>query len=208
LNANAKLYAQWNNQVVSDCDGQSFKKVKIGDQTWMAENLNCNVSGSKCYNNNEYYCNIYGRLYDWATAMGIDAKYNRQLWGGSDVRHKGVCPTGWHLPSNAEWTTLTDFVGSNEGTQLKATTGWNSCGPSGSGKSYLCEDTFGFSALPGGRGYSDGYFNTVGNYGGWWSASEYNSRNAYGRDMYYYNEYAYWSYDSKDYLFSVRCVQD
>jgi len=94
------------------------------------------------------------------------------------------------------------------GKHLKAKEGWNSCGPTGSGESFSCEDTYGFSALPGGYGNSDGDFNDVGGNGYWWSASEDNSNYAGRRGMYYYAEYvSYYSFD-KSLLFSVRCVQD
>jgi uncharacterized protein (TIGR02145 family) len=86
------------------------------------------------------------------------------------------------------------------GTKLKATSGWNN---SGNGT-----DDYGFSALPGGYGISDGDFYGAGNYGGWWSATESNSDYAYYRYMNYIIEIAYWSYSNKFDLFSVRCLQD
>jgi uncharacterized protein (TIGR02145 family) len=166
-------------------DGQKYRVVKIGTQTWMAENLNYDASGSKCYNNNSGYCQYYGRLYDWSTA-------------------KKACPSGWHLPSNAEWNVLMVTVGGTEtaGKKLKAKSGWNN---NGNGT-----DEFGFSALPGGYGYdrSYGYFNNVGEDGYWWSASENSSRSAYGRYMAYRYEGADWSYYVKSSLYSVRCVRD
>jgi len=111
-------------------DGKEYKFVKIGKQTWMAENLNYNASDSKCYKNNETNCKKYGRLYDWNSA-------------------NKACPEGWHLPSDDEWTTLTDFIGNGAGTKLKTTSGWSE---NGNGT-----NDFGFSALPsgivrGGRG--------------------------------------------------------
>jgi uncharacterized protein (TIGR02145 family) len=83
---------------------------------------------------------------------------------------------------------------------LKSASGW-----SGNGNG---TDKYGFSALPGGNGSSDGSFISVGYYGYWWSASEYDSYDAYRRYMYYGNEGAHWSYGSKSFLFSVRCLQD
>jgi uncharacterized protein (TIGR02145 family) len=132
--------------------------VVIGSQTWMKRNLNCNVSGSKCYNNDPSNCDKYGRLYDWATA-------------------KTVCPSGWHLPSDAEWTTLTDYVGglSTAGKKLKATSGWSNDGNG--------TDEHGFAALPGGYGVSDGYFSNVGDGGYWWSATEDDAYYAYRRGL-------------------------
>jgi len=116
-------------------DGEKYKTVRIGKQTWMAENLNYNATGSKCYDNKPVNCDKYGRLYNWSAAQS-------------------ACPVGWHLPSDSEWTRLTDFVGSSAGKKLKSTRDWNK---NGNGT-----DEYGFSALPGGNGNSNGYFDNVG----------------------------------------------
>jgi uncharacterized protein (TIGR02145 family) len=155
----------------------------------MAENLSYAAAGSKCGNGsslsdaNTFTCDTYGRLYNWATAMS-------------------ACPSGWHLPSDAEWDVLMTAVGgsSTAGAKLKATSGWNSGGNG--------TDVYGFAALPGGYGSSDGYFDSVGRYGYWWSATEGDASNAYYRPMDFNYEGAYWSNYNKDYLFSVRCLQD
>jgi uncharacterized protein (TIGR02145 family) len=172
-------------------DGKKYKTVKIGEQTWMAENLNYKANGSLCYNHNESYCEKYGRLYDWKTA-------------------KKACPSGWHLPSREEWTKLIRFADGTTGEEnyysptagkyLKATSGWNS---SGNG-----EDTYDFAALPGGNGSSDGSFYLVGNYGYWWATNE--SDNKRADIMYIDNSYdsAILSDDYKSGLISVRCVMD
>ncbi len=158
----------------------------------MAENLNFNASGSKCGSvltdsgtlddANTSTCDTYGRLYNWSTAMG------------------GVCPAGWHLPSDAEWTALTTFVGTNPGTKLKAnSTLWST---------NTGTDEFGFSALPGGIGLASGSFDNVGYYGYWWSATEYNASNAYYRGINYdIAGVRRGGYDKTD-LYSVRCVHD
>jgi uncharacterized protein (TIGR02145 family) len=138
-------------------DGKIYKWVNIGEQTWMAENLNYYSSNGKsvCYNNSSANCREYGRLYDWATAMA------------------DICPKGWHLPTNNEWETLIATVGGFEmaGRHLKATSGWNNDGNG--------IDDYGFAALPGGRSSSN-----LGSNGYWWSASsiygwtmEYNNEN-------------------------------
>jgi uncharacterized protein (TIGR02145 family) len=190
--------------------GGSGVTVKIGTQTWMKKNLDVAASGSKCYGDDPANCVKYGRLYDWATAMNLPASCNSSSCASQiQAKHRGICPEGWHIPSGADWNALmkvanpscldnSDCAGA--GTKLKATSGWNN---SGNGT-----DDYGFSALPGGLGYSDGYFSYAGYNGDWWSATEYSSNNAYNRDMYYDYEYAYWDYYSKVSLFSVRCLQD
>jgi uncharacterized protein (TIGR02145 family) len=190
-------------------EGENYETVVIGSQTWMARNLNYNVSGSKCGNGstlssaNTTTCDTYGRLYDWVTAMKLPASCNTSSCASQvGTKHRGICPSGWHIPSDAEWTTLTNFVGglSTAGKYLKATSGWN-----GNDNG---EDKFGFSALPGGNGSSGGSFYDVGYNGLWWSASEYDSYYAYSRYMSYDNESVAYNYDSKLSMFSVRCLQD
>ena len=178
--------------------GQTYKAVKIGTQIWMAENLNYEAEGSKFYENNPDNGAKYGRLYTWETAMK-------------------VCPKGWHLPTNEEWDKLYCFVDGDTGSKspyesiyesktagkhLKAVSGWESR----DGIENL--DTYGFSALPGGNGDSDGCFYGVGNYGYWWSSSEYDSSIAYYRYVDYYNDDANWGYSDEYGLFSVRYLQD
>jgi uncharacterized protein (TIGR02145 family) len=115
-----------------------------------------------------------------------------------DAKHKGVCPTGWHIPSDAEWSTLTIFVGTNPGTKLKAKSGWSEDNGT---------DEFGFSALPGGYGYSDGSFYGAGNFGYWWSATN-GASYAWDRTMYFNDADVNRDGHGKAYLSSVRCVQD
>jgi len=107
-------------------DKKTYKTVKIAEQIWMAENLNYEVGGSMCYDNDPANCQTYGRLYDYETAIK-------------------ACPSGWHLPNTTEWQTLVDFAGGdkNAGKALKATSGWND---NGNGT-----DKFGFTTLPGGK---------------------------------------------------------
>jgi uncharacterized protein (TIGR02145 family) len=194
------------------CGSQTYRTVNINGQVWMAENLDYSVSGSKCYGNDDANCTKYGRLYDWATAMALPGCGYGNCAEQISAKHRGICPENWHIPSKAEWDALAAYIGSDKGCascdakHLKAQSGWYDCGVSGS--SYSCLDTYGFSALPGGGGGSGGYFNNVGNYGIWWSATEDGSYFAYRRSMYYDFEYARWYYYRKDYLFSVRCLQD
>jgi uncharacterized protein (TIGR02145 family) len=207
----AAVFAQQKGTFTDPRDKKTYKTVKIGDQIWMAENLNYAIKGSKCggtttrteacdnccdecdpeecgttctyyllEDKNTVNCNKYGRLYNWNTAMK-------------------ACPSGWHLPSDEEWTTLTDFVGSNTETKLKSASGWKI----GNGT-----DEFGFSALPGGHGNSGGDFGNVGFFGNWWSSTERNASNAYYRSMHFDNANVGRSNIGKTLLFSVRCVQD
>jgi uncharacterized protein (TIGR02145 family) len=179
----------------------NYKTTKIGNQVWMAENLDYKVNGSKCYGNETANCEKYGRLYSWAIAMALPDNCNSNRCASRiSAKHRGICPSGWHIPSNKEWETLVDFVGTDAGTKLKATSGWNS---NGNGT-----DAYGFSALPGGGGYSVGSFDDVGNYGYWWSASEDVSYLAYRRRMSYNDENANNNFNGKDFLLSVRCLQD
>jgi uncharacterized protein (TIGR02145 family) len=177
-------------------DNNVYKKVTIGTQTWMAENLNYAAEGSKCYENNESNCAKYGRMYNWATAMGGSLSSSLSPSGV-----QGVCPAGWHIPSDAEWTTLTDFVGgaSTAGTKLKSTSGWYK---NGNGT-----DQYGFSALPGGIDHSGGQFDLAGYNGYWWSATGTDKGYALFRYM-HNNENVTWSNNYDTNLFSVRCVQD
>jgi len=178
-------------------DGKTYKTVKIGEQVWMAENLNYEASGSKCYDNKPDNCNKYGRLYDWNTAMK-------------------ACPSGWHLPSDKEWQTLLDFVSGYE--VLKASSGWedytvcieegeDSCNERSEEKSGNGTDNYGFSAMPGGKGSSDGSFSWVGRTGFLWSATESNSD--FAGELQIGEEYAFLTPNKyKGSLSSVRCIKD
>ncbi len=170
--------------------GQTYRTVKIGTQTWFAENLNYNpgTGTSSCYNGQASYCETYGRLYDWSTA-------------------KTVCPTGWHLPNQAEWEALLSYVQSTSGctncdaAKLKATSGWNS--------NRNGTDEYGFSALPGGFVYPPSSFRDVGYSSSWWSSTENESNgDAYNLGIAYNEEYARWYSNIKTHLLSVRCVQN
>jgi len=182
-------------------DGQEYKWVKIGQQIWMAENLNYDVPSNAtdlCYDNSSSNCATYGRLYNFGTAQT-------------------TCPTGWYLPSKEEWEQLRDFVAETNssgarikaGFNLKAKSGWGSNGT----------DKYGFSALPGGSfsalSGASGLFYGVGEDGYWWSAtSTMRDSGPYG----YYSEigsesseglmYIYGSSEANKLYYSVRCLRD
>jgi uncharacterized protein (TIGR02145 family) len=172
-------------------DGRTYRTVKIGGQTWMAQNLNYKpqTGESWCYENDTSYCEKYGRLYDWNTA-------------------KKICPNRWKLPDSMEWITLLTTAGGKKiaGKTLKSKRGWNGT------------DNYGFSALPGGYRDTDGDFkmflNTegkfkdAGDYGNWWTATERPDGNAYNRYIGDHSGYLYEGNNVKGYGFSVRCVAD
>ncbi|MDR3001882.1 MAG: hypothetical protein LBU89_11535 [Fibromonadaceae bacterium] len=166
-----------------------YKTVVIGEQTWMATNLNYDTPDSKCFYNNPIYCEKYGRFYNWKTAMT-------------------VCPDGWHLPSDEEWAALENFVGSNSGAKLKATSGWawnDWDNISGNGT-----DDYGFSALPDGPGGPDGDFSHGGNLTSWWSTTCYSNTcsDIYVWRITYYDANIYRSAIWTSTLMSVRCIKD
>jgi len=186
---------------------QTYKTVVIGTQTWMAENLNYAGTSSQvglCYNNETENCNIYGRLYDWTTAMALPVNCNSTSCASQiGTKHKGICPTGWHIPSSDDWDILINAVGgsSTAGKHLKAKSGWNN---NGNGL-----DTYGFSALPGGGGISGGGFYYGGNFSDWWNSSGGYSGIAYDmNETFYSSEGANWHTLGSSTLFSVRCVKD
>ena len=179
---------------LTDRDGNTYRTVKIGSQTWMAENLKVRTEGSWCYEDKESNCQKYGRLYNWDAA-------------------KVACPVGWHLPSKEEFEILLKFVGGvqenawkweNAGKMLKFTNGWNEYG----GKNGNGTDDFGFSALPAGNRLNNGYYRNEGYYASFWSSSEDDSYLAYYMGLYYGSDNADLNYDSKSIAFSVRCVKD
>ena len=178
----------------------------------MAQNLNYETANSYCYNDYASNCTTDGRLYTWAAAMdsagtwstnGRGCGYAKTCSPTRSVR--GVCPSGWHLPTMDEFETLFAAVGdpSTVGLKLKSTSGWNDYnGNSGNGT-----DDYSFSALPVGyRGsseYGEGYNRVY-----FWSSTEHNSSYAYSMDLNYYSDLAYLGNDFKYNGFSVPCVKD
>jgi uncharacterized protein (TIGR02145 family) len=162
-----------------DPAGREYRTVKIGDQIWMAENLAYKPPTGNywAYDNDPKNVEKYGYLYDWETA-------------------KNVCPEGWHLPSDDEWTTLTNYLGGVlAGHKMKSKTGRGT-------------DESGFSGLLGGNRSTSGTFNNIGYYGFWWSSSEYDASLAWTRDLNYDYGVAYRDNNNKSNGFSVRCLMD
>ena len=159
-------------------DSKVYKTVNLGNQTWMAENLTYESDDSWCNK-----CEIYGRLYTWEAA-------------------KRGCPSGWHLPSDAEWQTLVDYLGGDNlaGGKLKSPGAWNDPNTGAT-------DSSGFSGLPAGGRSNNGNFLLLGSLGSWWSSTE-RSTNAWARNLGYNTAEVYRDYKVKDYAFSVRCAKD
>ena len=202
-------------------DNRAYKTIKIGSQTWLAENLNYADSTktpsllkrSWCYDNVAKNCEVAGRLYTWAAAIDSVKLYN----GGKGVdcgfgktctlpaKVQGICPSGWHLPDTTEWRTLFTEVGVKSmvgGAKLKSQTGWYN---SGNGT-----DAYGFSALPVGNRAPSGSFGNEGGYTEFWSARimQENAFNAYRMLLYDVGDGAYLGFSYKDSGHPVRCVKD
>ena len=200
---------------VKDIDGNSYKTVTIGVQTWMAENLKTsrysdgttipnitdntqwqnNTTGAWAYYNNDAANNAkYGKLYNW---YAVSKTTNG---------NKNVCPTGWHVPTDAEWTVLTDYLGDEfvAGGKMKevGTTSWNSPNTGATNTSL-------FTGLPGGYRFYDGNYYFIGDFGYWWSSSENDTYSAWYRGLSSYSGHALRNASSnKGYGFSVRCLRD
>ena len=186
----------------------SYPSVLIGTQYWMDKNLELTTyrngdlipyvtdptawasltTGAWCYYNNDPSSG-YGKLYNW--------------YAVNDSR--GLAPQGWHIPTDAEWTTLSTLLGgtSAAGGKMKTTgtTRWTSPNTGATNES-------GFAGLPGGGGYFNGTFSYIDNYGYWWSSTEYNTSLAWFRVLVYVNGSVERSYFNKEIGFSVRCLRD
>ena len=189
-------------------DGKIYQTVTIGNQEWMAENLAYVPSSGNywAYDNDNSNVETYGYLYDWETALV-------------------VCPAGWHLPSDDEWTELENYLANNgynyDGTTgggrdkiakaMGSTSGWGSSTNSGViGNTDYDEyrNKSGFTALPGGYRTTDGYFSSIGYDGRWWSATEFSSDHAWSRAVDYDYGIVGRVFSYKEAGFSVRCLRD
>jgi uncharacterized protein (TIGR02145 family) len=200
--------------------GQIYHTVAIGYQCWLKENLNIGtrINGSQeqtdngtiekyCFDDNEANCNIYGGLYQWDEMMQYTITQGTQ----------GICPNGWHIPTDEEWKILegtvdsqygvgdpvwdnSGFRGFDAGKNLKSTTGWYS---NGNGT-----NDYGFTTLPGGCRDYDGNFSSIEEYAFFWSSTEYDSGGVWTRGLHYDADVVVRGNSGKAYGFSVRCVKD
>ena len=195
---------------VYDIDGNGYDTVHIGTQIWMKQNLNTsryndgtiipNVTdnatwgslstGARCYYNNDSvtYSSTYGALYNWYA-----------------VNTGNLCPIGWHVPTDAEWTTLTTYLGgvSVAGGKLKdaSLSYWSSPNTNAT-------DETNFTAFPGGYRIGGGTYYGIGNYGYWWCSTQFSTANAWHRTVYYNIGSVNRSNYSKNNGFSIRCLKD
>ena len=197
------------NSTCIDYDGNAYPTFTIGYQVWMAENLRVThyrngdtipnvtdggawsalTTSAYCWYDNDQTTNEkYGALYNW---YAVDDS-------------SGLCPEGWHVPTHAEWTTLTTYLGGTSvaGGKMKSNSElWSSPNTDASNISN-------FSGLPGGVHNSNGAFFNVGSYGYWWYSTEYPSSNAYYSNLGYGFGYVYVANANKREGFSVRCLRD
>lgn len=174
-------------EFTDDRDGQTYNIVEVGNQWWMAENLNfVTDDGSYCYEDNPIRCEMYGRLYTWDAAAI-------------------ACPDGWHLPSKEEFEQMVSHLGGADiaGGKLKdfETNFWKDPNKGGSNLS-------GFTALPAGRRYSSGLYTGLTLYAQFYSSTEYNDQEAYNLTLGYDYEMSFIYNYRKNYAISVRCIRD
>jgi uncharacterized protein (TIGR02145 family) len=191
------------------------QEIKIGTQTWTSKNLNVTTyrngdkipqvqaanawekltTGAWCYYENKGENGTkYGKLYNWFAV--------------NDPR--GLAPKGYHIPTDAEWTILTDYLGGDTiaGTKMKSTSGWEYEGNSGWEYEGNGSNTSGFAGLPGGFRYDDGDFDSIGAYGFWWSSSGGSTDYAWYRLLDSGDGVVARNSDYKRDGFSVRCLRD
>ena len=178
-------------------DSEEYKWIRIGEQIWMAENMNYDAKGSSCYDDNQGNCNTFGRLYNWKAAQK-------------------VCPQGWHLPADDEWKVLETYLGmselekdsqgwrgSDEGGKLKESTTafWSSPNTGANNES-------GFTALGGGiRNHNGSYF-SINDFAYFWTATDDNNQNAWNRGLSNNNPLVFRKTYNKYAELSIRCIKD
>ena len=209
--------------------GENYPTVQIGTQCWFQKNVNAGamVQGANdqtnngilekyCYNNDTANCSIYGGLYQWAEAVQYQngASNTASPSPAFTGSVQGICPTGWHVPSDGEFCTLTTFLdstvncnatgwnGTDAGGKMKSTSGlWNSPNTGATNSS-------GFSVVPGGYRYTYGVFHGIGNDTHIWSCSESNFTDAFTRYFGSGNSNFFRTNVNKSHGFSARCIKD
>ena len=218
-------FTTYNADAISDIEGNYYNIITIGCQKWTAENLTttryndgtvipnlkdnaswaADITGAYCdYANTLSNSNIYGRLYNWYVVTSTNPR--------------NICPVGWHVPSDIEWTTLTDYLinngygyqgsGDDIGKSIAATSGWSTYEIAGTlGNDQVSNNSSGFTALPGGYRNSVGEFGAIYDNSAWWSTTEFDATNSYTRDMRYDNAVLFRYLGNKQAANSIRCVK-
>jgi len=213
-------------QTVVDIDGNVYNTVTLGTQTWMQENLKttryCN--GDSIGTTIPATLDISAEIdpkYQWAYNGLVSnvALYGRLYTYYAITDSRNVCPTGWVIPSDADWTILTDYLtnngygyggsGNDIGKSTASMSGWNSNeGPGNVGNEQVSNNSSGFTAIPAGARFDYGTFDYLGIMAGWWSSTQSGLvTNAWGRDVYYDQGIVYRGGVSKKYSFSIRCIE-
>lgn len=204
-------------QNVSDVDGNTYKTIILGSQTWMAENLkttkyrngnsintttskNQNISSESApkyqwaYNGIDSLVDVYGRLYTWYTV----------------VDSRKLCPSGWHVPTENEWSLLIEFMHNIEGSRLKeaGTNHWTEFNFDTKNES---QPPSGFNALPGGERTLKGEFYELNRFGFWWTSTIIDDKKsplAYYKRMENSSRFVYTDFEKMGFGLSVRCIKD
>jgi len=198
------------NPITDPRDGKTYNTVQIGTQCWFKENLNvgARINGSQnqnatngiiekyCYNDLESNCDIYGGLYQW----------DEMMQGSTTPGEQVICPTGWHIPTDGEWTALTTFlVGESVAGGKMKEAGYAHWAAPNTGAT----NSSGFTALPGGyRDYDGSFYYLPYHVAIFWSSSQYDAASAWARGLGFDNVDVSRINLSKAYGFSNRCVQD
>ena len=220
--------------------GLTYGTVTIGTQCWFVQNLNygTRVNGSAeqsnnsvvekyCYSDTEANCTTDGGLYQWAEMMALPYTCNSTDCSGSiNSPHQGICPSGWHIATDAEWTTLTTYLSANSqywcnsnNTYIaKSLASTDAVAPNWTNSSTACQvgndrnnlpqNATGFTALPAGYRSTNGSFYTRANFSYLWSASQYSATYAWNRYLYYNYATVTRNNDNKAYGFSARCLKN
>lgn len=192
--SSSSIKVDWpTDSIIDNRDGQKYKIVKIDRLWWFAQNLNYETENSHCYNDSTKYCDKYGRLYTWAAAVGkSEEECGERHVCNLSLPVQGVCPSGWHVPSNYEWNDLFVFVG----------------GDKVAGEVLRNSSEGGFALLYAGRINFAGDFVQEGRSACIWSSNEVDDYDSYYVDFYYTYSKVFLEDADKTDGYSVRCVKN
>ena len=196
-------------QVVKIQDKET-KTIHIGNQIWMANNLNVKVEGSFCYEDKEENCEKFGRLYTWPAALKLSQKFLKESGRDSIAKNRplGICPNGWHVPTLLDFEHLKAYLkdideGVGVGTNLRSREGWAE-----SDNAMMGEDGFGFNALPMGYRDSTGAYVDQGKSTAFWTGSEKDSLTSFAWRLSYDEDDLLMDSVVKGFAFPIRCMMN